>query len=734
MRLNRRQAIGVLGGLPAVLAVPHGDVLARPGRSRTWAVAQQATEAVTGIDPADMDLAVSPRDDFYRFANGGWLDRTTIPSDRSSFGVLRELNMRTTKQVIGLLENLTDSDALDEGTDEWKVVQFFRQGTDLATRNAQGIAPIQTALDRIQGIGDLDGLHAFLIDAFELGVPHVFGVDVGKDLSDSSVYSLYLDGPYLGMPNRDYYLDDTPSNLEAREAYIATCADLLRHAGHAEGTARNDAEAVFDLERRLAAETLTREEQQDYSLINNPVTVAELREIYPAFDWDAYFQWLGLENVSTVIATELGYMQALGDLLNDTPIEAIRDYLTLTLMWSSSTTLSEEIEATAFRFDSALSGTDKQVPLEERVLGEIENGMSEALGKLYVAAYFPPEAKARISGLVDQIVEAFGDRLERNAWMTDATRAKALEKLSRLGVKVGYPDVWRTFEAVEVADSFSQTALNASNADYFRRIAKYGTPVDRDEWEDSPHVVNAFYNFLSNDITFPAAILQAPLFDAEADPASNFGAIGMIIGHEITHGFDATGSQFNVDGNLANWWSPEDEAAFQALNQRVVEQYSAIEVLPGVFVDGQITIGENVADLGGVQVAHDALGAYLEANGSSLDAVLNGPLRDIDPAAEASPIAAYATPIASPVSATPVAVQAAAAFTQQERFYIAAATAWRMKIRDAALTMQVQTDEHSPAEVRATQPIRNMDGFHETFATQPGDAMYIAPEDRLVIW
>jgi predicted metalloendopeptidase len=734
MRMSRRQALGVLGGLPAVLAMPRMEAAARPASSHTMALAQQTAKAVVGIDPADMDLTVSPRDDFYRFANGGWLDRTTIPSDRSSFGVLRDLTIRTSRQIIGLLENLAGSDALDEGTDEWKVVQFFQQGTDLATRNAQGIAPVQTALDRIAEIVDLEDLHAFLTDALVLGVPHFFGISVDKDLSDSSVYALYLDGPYLGMPNRDYYLDDTPSNLEAREAYIATCADLLLHAGHAENTARDDAEAVFELERRLAAETMTREEQQDFSLINNPVSVVELREMYPAFGWGAYFKWLGLENVSTVITTELGYMQTLGGILQDTPIGAIRDYLTLTLMWSAATTLSEEIEATAFQFSRALSGTDEQAPLEERVLDEIENGMSEALGKLYVAAYFPPEAKARISELVDQVVDEFGHRLERNAWMTDATRGKALEKLSKLGVKVGYPDVWRSFKAVEVADSFSQTALNASNADYFRQIAKYGTPVDNSEWEDSPHVVNAFYNFLSNDITFPAAILQAPLFDAEADPASNFGAIGMIIGHEITHGFDATGSQFNVDGNLASWWSPEDEVAFEALNQRVVEQYSAIEVLPGVFVDGQITIGENVADLGGVQVAHDALGAYLEANGSSLDAVLNGPMHAIEPEPEASPIAAFATPSASPVSATPVAVEAAASFTQRERFHIAAATAWRMKIRDAALTLQVQTDEHSPAEVRATQPIRNMDGFHETFETKPGDAMYIAPEDRLVIW
>ena len=731
MRPNRRQILGMMAGAPAALALQHAPALASP----PVAPAPRRLRhdgPVHGINPADMDLTADPRNDFYRYANGGWLDRVTIPANRSNYGVFTELGERTSHQLIGLLRNIAGSDAVDEGSDAWKAVALFRQGNDTASRNRHGVSPIQDTLDAIAAISDLAALHAFFQTAPLRGAPSLVDLWVETNLVDSSVHALYLGGPPLGLPNRDYYLDDTESNTRAREAYIAASAQLLAHAGHDAAAAAADAEAVYELERRMAAETLSREERQDFSLSYNPVSIAELAEIYPLMDWGAYLGELGMQAPTQVIVGELGFVRALGAIVRETPLEVLKHYLTMHSVWSCSTWLSEDIEAAAFAYDAALSGTTEQRPLDERVLDDVSDAVPDAVGQLYVAAYFPPEAKDQIGYLVDELIRAFADRIARNNWMTDATRAKAREKLDALGVKVGYPDTWETYEDVVIGDSYAASMLSTVSAMRRRNFAKLGTPVDKSEWGEPAQMVNAFYDPVANDITFPAAILQPPFFDYQADPASNYGGIGYVIGHEITHGFDQGGAQFDAAGNLANWWADEDFAAFDRLNQQVVEQYSAIEVLPGVYINGQITVGENVADLGGVQVALDALERLLAERGHTLDDVLHGSVTGATPAVP-SPVAAFATPVASP-SATPAAADAAGRLTQRERFFIAAATVWRLKIRDEALATLVQVDTHSPAMVRATQASRNTDAFHEAFGVQRGDAMYLAPEDRIVVW
>lgn len=733
MRTSRRTFIGTMASVPAILALPDADALATALAVLSRQVA--TSSGIHGINPADMDFTADPRQDFYRFANGGWLDRVTIPSDRSSYGVFVDLENRATEQLLGLLHNLESSDVLEEGSDEWKAVQLFRQGIDLETRNRQGIEPIRFILDRIQAIGTLGDLHEFLFDASWLGVPHFLTVGVDADLMDSMVNTLYLDGPTLGLPNRDYYLEDRGANEEVRQAYLAMAAELLVHAGHDAATSSSDVQAIYDFERGMAAETLTCVQQQDYNLIYNPFTVAELEETYPLMGWSSYFERLGLVDVTQVIVTEPGYHGALDTIVRETPIETIRDYLAVHTVSSFASYLSEEIEQTEFRYDEVLTGADEQKPLDERVLAEVSGALTDAVGRLYVGACFPHEAKERITELVDELISAFGKRIEATTWMSAETKERAQAKLDKLGVKVGYPDTWQTYEGVEIRDSFAASMISALEVQLRRNFEKYGRPVDRDEWFVPAQRVNAFYNSVANDITFPAAILQPPYFDYQADPASNFGAIGFAIGHEITHGFDQMGSQFDGDGNLSNWWTEEDREAFTVLNQLVADQYSAIEVLPGVFINGQITIGENVADLGGVQVAFDALAAYLEANGYSLDDVVIGPVSGpAQPVAEASPVAALATPADPPAMATPVAVQAVRELTQRERFFIAAATVWRMKMRDEALVTLVQTDPHSPPMVRAVQPIRNMDAFHETWGTLPGDEMFLTEDERVVIW
>ena len=710
----------------------------------------QATDQ--GLDPADMDLSVDPSEDFYRFANGGWLDRTEIPGDRGSYGVFNELDDLTREQLLTLLDEVATSGDLEEGSDTWKAAELYRQGTDIETRNTQGIEPIQPLLDQVDAISDLASLHEFQQTAEFSWLTGLFFVYVFSDLEDSSVNVPYLSSSFLGLPNRDYYLEDSEENTEIREAYVATLAEFLQYGGYSAAQAEPAAQAVYDLEKRLAEPTLSTEEQQDVSLSYNPKTLEELSALYPAMDWTAYMAELGLTDTDTLIVTELRYLEALDAIVQDTPIEVLKDFIKLEVYWSFADFLGEDIGQTAFEFQGGvLGGVQQQSPLEQRTLDQTSGMVGEAIGQLYVREYFPPEAKEQITTLVDALIAAFRVRIDDNPWMTDETKQIALEKLDAMEVKVGYPDRWQTYENVEIGDSYFSSFLSAVNADTRRNLEKAGKPVDRTEWPVPPQVVNAFYNPTANEIVFPAGILQAPFFDYEADAASNFGAIGAVIGHEITHGFDLQGAQFDAEGNLSNWWSDEDLAAFEELNARVVEQFGAVEVLPGVNVDGQLTVTENVADLGGVQVAYDALDIYLTAQGDS-GAAAASPIASPDAPLAGTPVASEldatpiadevapspvtspeASPLASPV-ASPVAMTDFDALTPQQRFFIAYATVWRTEIRDEALQTQIQTDNHSPGAVRAVLPIQNMDEFHEAFGIEEGDGMFLPTEERIVVW
>jgi predicted metalloendopeptidase len=681
----------VLIALSALLQPVAATQVATPGASPV-----ATPTAGHGIAPSNMDLSVDPAEDFYRFANGGWLDRTEIPADEGAYGVFQELDDLTIEQLLELLDERVAGGDLPEGTDEWKAVQLYAQGTDIDARNADGIDPIQPILDEIDAVTTLEELHAFQRDAIFHWLTGLFNAFVIPDLANSSMYGTYLSGPFFGLPNRDYYLEDDPANEAVREAYIAANTDFLMLAGYNEQEAAATAQAVFDLERQLVEPTLTREQQQDISLFYNPMTIAELQAAYPRMDWDTYLADLGLVGVEQVIVTEKGYLEALDAIVASADLEVLKAYFTLEVFWSFAEYLSEDVERIAFDFQGgALAGVEEQAPLEERVLEDVNAMVPDAVGKLYVEEHFPPEAKAEITELTETLIAAYRARLEANPWMTEETRAAAIDKLDQMVVKVGYPDEWHAYEAVEIQDSYMQSALSGLNAETRRQLDRAGEPVDREEWTVAPQVVNAFYSPQTNSITFPAAILQPPFFDFRADPAVNFGGIGFVIGHELTHGFDLQGAQFDAEGNLANWWSPADATAFQELNDAAVAQYSEIEVLPGVFIDGQITVPENVADLGGTQIAYDGLQMYLDTHGDP---------GEID------------------------------GFTQEQRFFISAATVWREEIRDELLTTQVKTDVHAPAQARATQPIRNMDAFHEAFDIEPGDPMYLAPEDRLVIW
>jgi putative endopeptidase len=660
---------------------------------------------VHGINPADMDLSVSPAVDFYRYANGGWLDRTPIPSDEGAYGNFAELEDRTRVQLLDLFHQLATGKAIAPGSDEEKALQIFQQGTDLKRRDALDIAPIQPILDEIAAISDLDDLHRFLQTSIFSGVGGPFPIYAYPDLKDSSMMGAYLSGPTYGLPNRDYYLEDDEANAAVRAAYIDTMATMLGFLGRDEAEAAAAAQAVYDLEHRLIEPTLTREEWQDLSLTYNPTSVSELSAQYPMMDWPAYLAALGLDDVDTLLVDEPKYLKALDQIVRQTPPDVLKDYLTLQVLWTFSDALGTELSDVAFAFQGrVLAGAEEQRPVDERVVEGLNWQMGEAVGKLYVDEYFPPTAKEEIRALVDDLRAAFRIRLENNTWMTPETQAKALEKLDKLGGKVGYPDHWRSYAAVDVGNSYAESLRNAASAETRRTLDQIGKPVDRTEWRDPPQTVNAFYSPENNEIVFPAAFLQPPYFDVQADPAVNFGSIGAVIGHEITHGFDLQGAQFDAMGNLTDWWTPEDYERFQALNDRVAAQYGAIEILPGLNIDGQITVTENVADLGGVQVAFDALQIHLAAQGDQT------------------------------LSAGPLATPDTVGLTPEQRFFVACARAWRENTRDEFLSTQVKSDFHAPASIRATLPIRNMDTFYEAFAIEPGDPMYLPPEERIVIW
>lgn len=651
-----------------------------------------------GIRIADMDQSVDPGQDFYQFANGGWLAGIEIPPDQASYGVFEMLTDLTEEQQLAQLDRLIADDSLPEGSDQWKAVEFYKQGIDMETRNVQGLSPLQAQLDAIAGVTDLAGLHALFASEAGLAIPNFFNPIVTPDPANSTVNTAWLIGPYLGLGDVTYYTEDSESNEAVRQAYKTMAAQFFQMAGKSEADATAAAQAVYDLEAAMAAQMVTPIEAQDFSVLYNPTTLDEMQQRYPLLDWQQLMTSAGstVDGSSIIIDSEIRLMEQLAGILEATDLQTIKDYLALQLIYNASPYLSQEARDVRFGFIQSLTGATEQRRVEQYVLTAVNSLMPDAMGQIYVADYFSPESKAAIEQLVQNIIAAFRVRLENNAWMSEETKTAALEKLDAIEVKVGYPDRWQTYENYVVGDSYYATANDSLIAEYQEQMAKYGQPVDRTEWRAAVQEVNAFYSPDLNDITFPAAILQPPFFDADADPASNYGGIGYVIGHEITHGFDLQGSQFDKDGNFANWWTEADLAAFQALNDEVVAQYGQVEVLPGLFIDGQMTVTENVADMGGVQTAYDALQLALAQDGDP---------GEID------------------------------GLTQAQRFFIAAAQTWREKVRDAALQAQIQSGVHSPGLARATVPARNMDAFYEAFPEiEPGDPEYLAPEDRIVIW
>ena len=503
------------------------------------------------------------------------------------------------------------------------------------------------------------------------------------------------------MPDRDYYVSDAPDNKEKREKYIAHVSRMLQFIGESETTATENAKKILALETKMSTATFDRVERRDRRKTYNPMAIADLQKLLPSVEWNSYFQTVGIGKIDSVVVSQPKYLQAVEAIFQENKIEDWKAYMRWTALRGSSGILSTEIENANWEFyGKTLTGAVKQRPADERALATVNGRLGEALGKLYVAKKFPPEAKAKAEAMIKNVFAAFENRIDNLPWMTKETKENAKLKLQKSRIKIGYPDKWKDYSKLTVVSPnnggtyFENSRLYALWS-HQQNVEKLGKPVDKEEWGMSPQTVNAYFNPTNNEIVFPAAILQPPFYDYRADEAVNYGGIGAVIGHEISHGFDDSGSRYNAEGNLVNWWSDEDLKQFTTLGSALADQYSALEPLPGIFVDGKFTLGENIGDLGGVNAAYDGLQIYLKANGNP--GLIDG-------------------------------------FTPEQRFFISWATIWRSKMRDEAIKNQVKTDPHSPGMYRAYVPLQNVEAFYKAFNIQPNNGMYVAPDKRVKIW
>ena len=622
-----------------------------------------AKKETVGINVGYMDKTVNPADDFNRYVNGTWLDKTEIPADRTRWGSFDELRKNTDDDVMAILKEAIKDKTINPNSDQAKAINLYKTVLDTVSRNKAGIDPLKPYLTKINSVQNADQLVALLAKMEpEMGLGF-FGSYIGADAKNSNKNVIYVGTGSLGLPDRDYYVSDAPDNKEKREKYVAHVTRMLQYLGESEATANTNAKKILALETKMSTATLDRVQRRDRRNTYNPMSFADLQKLAPTVKWDTYFLSVGIGKVDSLVVSQPKYLQTVETILKDNQIEDWKAYMRWTALRGSAGLLSTDIENANFDFyGKTLTGAVKQRPAEERALATVNGRLGEALGKLYVAKKFPPEAKAKAQDMIANVMQAFNNRIDNLPWMTKATKENAKIKLNKFRVKIGYPDKWKDYSALEVKSpeqggTYFENSKMYARWSHKKNIEKMGKPVDKEEWGMSPQTVNAYFSPTNNEIVFPAAILQPPFYDYRADEAVNYGGIGAVIGHEISHGFDDSGSRYNADGNLVNWWSDEDLKQFTTLGSALADQYSALEPLPGIFVDGKFTLGENIGDLGGVNAAFDGLQIYLKANGNP--GLIDG-------------------------------------FTPEQRFFISWATIWRSKMRDEAIKNQVKTDPHSP--------------------------------------
>ena len=655
-------------------------------------------DPLPGIVLDNMKPEISPKDDFYNFVNGTWMDETEIPADRSSWGGFSVLRKSTDNDVLEIIAAAEKSGKYGPETDQAKALALFNTKLDTIARNKAGLTPLQSALDDIASVKNLTDLQTIMAKNPAVSTPFL-GLGVFADLNNSAMNAVYLGPNGLGLPDRDFYLEQDEKSKEIRTEYVKHTARMLQMLGDSKSDAMAAAEKILAMETTLAEPRLDKVARRDVRNMNNPRSVSEADAMFTTLDLNKMMVDLGItKKFDTLLITQLKYAEALDQFLKETPIEDIKTLVRWDTFNSAAGSLTTATEKADWAFYSKyLRGSEQQRPADERALSTVNRAVGEALGQLYVEAKFPPEAKAKAEKMIANVIEAFKARIQKLDWMGDTTKLKAIEKLDKFTVKIAYPDEWEDYSKMQIAvnKSYFENKAAADKWSELKSYSKIGEPVDKTEWGMSPQTVNAYFNPLNNEIVFPAAILQPPFYNYQADEAVNYGGIGAVIGHEISHAFDDSGSRFDADGNVKNWWTEKDLAAFTERGDALAAQYDAVQVLDSVYVNGKFTLGENIGDLGGLLGAYDGLQRFFKENGRP---------DDID------------------------------GFTAEQRFFMSWATVWRTKSRDEALRTQIKTDPHSPGRIRATQPLLNIQAFYDAFDIKEGDPMYLPPEKRVNIW
>ena len=652
------------------------------------------------INAADMDTTVKPADDFFFYANGGWIKKTEIPPEYSRWGSFNELIEKNNDALHAIAEKAAKTKADAKSVPEMqKVGDYYASGMNEKTIDAMRTKPLQDELNKIDMMKDRQDVLKEIAHLHMIGVNAFFTFGSGQDDKDSTREIAQAIQGGLGMPDRDYYTKDDEASKKLRDQYVDHVAKMLTLLGEPAAKAADDAKKILTLETSLALASRTRVELRDPQKNYNKMTQADLQALTPDWNWSDYFKGIDLASPGDIDVHQPDFFKAVNGAFTSTSIDDWKTYLRWHLIDATASELSKDFVNENFNFkETTLRGTKQIKPRWKRVVIATDGEIGEALGKLYVADYFPPEAKARALELINNLKEALSDRIKTLEWMDEPTKQAALKKLAAFTVKIGYPDKWRDYSTLRIdRGPFVLNAIRAENFEAKRELNKIGKPVDRTEWGMTPPTVNAYYNPKMNEIVFPAGILQPPFFYAKADDAINYGGIGAVIGHEMTHGFDDQGRQYDEVGNLRDWWSPDSKAKFEERAKAVVTQYSEYEPLPGLHVNGELTQGENIADIGGVKLAYAALQKALDKNPGAREKKIDG-------------------------------------FTPEQRFFLSFATIWKSKQRDEDLKLRLNTDPHSPAHYRVNGPLSDLPEFAKAFNVPDNSPMVRPPEKRVNIW
>jgi len=672
-------------------ATSAGEESAQTGQSGTVKNEQILS---SGIELANMDQSIRPQDDFYQYVNGTWLAETEIPADKSTYGSFTALRDKSRRDIKSIIEETAKLENVEAGSDAQKVGDLYRSYMNSEILETLGTKPLLPEFEKIDALKNLDDVSVYFAESQIIGSDAPFGFYVNNDSKNPTSYITYFTQSGLGLPDRDYYFKDDEKSVKLRSDYLNHIGKMLTLAGF--DKADEKAAKLMALETAIADLHWTNVERRDSDKTYNKQETAKLSELTAGFNWDAYLKHAGIAGESNIIIREKSFFEDFSKLYSGTPVEDWQLYFKWTLLNSAAGILSAEFDKQNFAFYGAiLYGTPEQEARWKRAVNSVNHLLGEVVGKIYVQKFFKPEAKERMVGLVENLRAAYKESIIGLEWMSEETKKQALDKLSKFTPKIGYPDKWRDYSALEIkADDLAGNFKRASQFSFQRQIAKLGKPIDKSEWFLPPQTVNAYYNPVMNEIVFPAAILQPPFFNMLADDAVNYGGIGGVIGHEMGHGFDDQGAKYDGDGVLRNWWTENDLAEFKLRTEKLATQYSEFEPLPGEHINGELTLGENIGDLGGLTIAHKAYQLSLKGNQAPVIDGLNG----------------------------------------EQRFFMGWAQVWAYKFRDEALRNRLKTDVHSPAPYRGNGTLMNMPEFIEAYDVKPGDGMYRKPEDRVKIW